>query len=175
MASSGSERSRNITAGPERRKQRLEDIESIRQLKALYATHFDEALNGGGDFPPKLLLDQFAPDAVWESSCFGHFTGHEGIRGFLEDYRSRVSFCLHYILGHAIDVTEDRSAATGRWITWEPMTLDGIAVLLAGHYNDEFQRSGGQWLFKSVRLDVAFLVPYDRGWADHRIMPEWKW
>jgi SnoaL-like protein len=175
MASSGSERSRNTTADPGRRIQRLEDIESIRRLKALYATHFDEALNGGSDFPPKLLLDQFARDAVWESSCFGHFTGHEGIRGFLEDYRSRVSFCLHYILGHAIDVTEDRSAATGRWITWEPMTLDGTAVLLAGHYNDEFQRSGEQWLFKSVRLDVAFLVPYDQGWAEHRIMPNWKW
>jgi SnoaL-like domain len=164
-----------MTSAAERRIQRLEDIENIRRLKALYATYFDEALNGGAEFPPRILLDQFTLDAVWESSSFGRFTGRDGIRGFLEDYRSRVSFCLHYILGHAIDIDEDRNAAKGRWITWEPMTLDGIAVLLAGHYTDEFQRSGEQWLFKSVRLDVAFLVPYDRGWAEQRIMPEWKW
>ena len=164
-----------MTGDEERRIQRLEDIENIRRLKAMYATYFDEALNGGGEFPPRILLDQFTPDAVWESSSFGQFTGHDRIRGFLEDYRSRVSFCLHYILGHTIDVDEDRNTAAGRWITWEPMTLDGIAVLLAGHYSDEFQRFGEQWLFKSIRLDVAFLVPYDRGWAEQRIMPEWKW
>jgi len=26
--------------------------------------------------------------------------------------------------------------------TWEPMTLDGTAVLLEGHCNDQLQRSG---------------------------------
>ena len=53
--------------------------------------------------------------------------------------------------------------------------LDGEAVLLTGRYTDEYQLSGGEWLFKNVRLDVAFVVPYLRGWAEQRIPPDWKW
>jgi hypothetical protein len=164
-----------MIGNPERRIQLLEDIEDIRRLKSLYATHFDKSLNGGGEFPSAELLDQFTTDAVWESEHFGRFEGRDNIRDFLLSYRKRVSFCLHFILGHVIDVADDRSTATGHWISWEPMTLDGEAVLLAGRYTDEYQHAGGEWLFKNVRLDVAFLVPYQRGWAEQRIPPDWKW
>jgi hypothetical protein len=164
-----------VTDSPERRVERLEDIEAIRRLKSLYALRFDEALNGGQAFPPDALLDLFTPDALWESEPFGRFEGRDEIRGLLERYAQRVSFCLHFIVGHVIDVGDDRGSASGTWITWQPMTLDGRAMVLAGHYHDDFERDANAWRVKALRLDVAFLTPHDRGWATQRIPSDWKW
>jgi hypothetical protein len=159
----------------ERRVTLLEDIESIRRLKGLYAMHFDDALNGGRPFPTEPVLDLFTKDAVWTSTPFGRFEGRDAIRGFFESYRRRVSFCLHYMINPVIDVAEDRLTATGRWHAWELMTLDGEAYILAGHYRDEYVRSDEQWLFKNVQLDVLYLTPWLRGWAKERIPADWKW
>lgn len=165
----------HVTADVERRIQQLEDIENVRRSKALYAIHFDEVVNGADDRSSRALLAQFTPDATWECDCFGRFRGRDEIGGFLEEYRRRVSFCLHYILGHVVTVAPDRATAHGRWITWEPMTVEGRAVLLAGHYEDELERAGQTWLFRTVRLEVAILTAYDQGWGRERIMADLTW
>lgn len=162
-----------MTNDTEPRVQRLEDIESIRLLKSLFATHFDDAVNDGGGFDR--VLEQFAPDAVWESEHFGTHSGAGELEAFFEHYRDRVSFCLHYVLGDIIDIADDRETAHGQWISWEPMTLDGQAVICAARYFDDYQRIAGEWRFKLVRMQVGFLAPYGDAWAPDRVPPDWKW
>jgi hypothetical protein len=29
---------------------------------------------------------------------------------------------------------------------------------------------GGEWLFASTNIDVAFFTPYDKGWAEQRFL-----
>jgi hypothetical protein len=160
----------------EGRVQLLEDMEDVRQLKSLYAKQFDEALNSGGSFPPDYLLRHFAEDATWESERFGRYQGRDELREFLVKYRERVSFALDFSVGHLIEIADDRKTARGFWTTWQPMTIDGEAHLLAGRYFDEYARIGeGQWVFTSVRLDVEFLTPYGKGWADERFPENWNW
>jgi SnoaL-like domain len=155
------------------RLQRLEALEGIRRLKALFATRLDDAVNKGAPLDP--VLEQFAPDAVWESELFGRHAGVDEIRAFLETYRARVSFCLHYIVGDIIDIADDRATARGQWISWEPMTLDGVAVILAARYFDDYRRAPEGWRFAAVRLEVGFIVPHDRGWAQERVPADWTW
>jgi hypothetical protein len=153
----------------------LEDIEDIRRLKGSFAMHFDDALNGGRPFPTAPVLALFIEDAVWSSTPFGKYEGRDAIRGFFENFARRVSFCLQYMMNPVIDVVDDRLTATGRWHVWQPMTLDGEAYILAGHYHDEYVRQDGQWLFKNVGLDVLYLTPWLRGWARERIPAGWRW
>lgn len=157
----------------ESRIQRLEDIEDIRRLKSLFATRLDDAVNNARPFDA--ALEQFATDAVWESRLFGRYTGVAQIRGFLEEYRARVSMCLHYVVGDIIDVADDRASARAQWMAWEPMTLDGQAVILAARYFDVYERSQEGWLFKTVRLAEGFLAPYGHSWAEELTPAGFTW
>jgi hypothetical protein len=84
-----------------------------------------------------------------------------------------VSFCLHYVSGDIIDVAGDRASA--QWISWEPITLDGAAVIVAGRYFDDLERGPEGWRFARVRFDVGFVAPYGDSWARERIPPDWSW
>ena len=64
----------------EKRITRLEDIEAIKQLKALYCEICDDMHN------PDRIASVFAEDAIWESPDFGQAKGHDEIRQLFQNY-----------------------------------------------------------------------------------------
>jgi hypothetical protein len=58
----------------EKRLQTLEDIETIKRLKARYCAMCDAGYDSDG------LAGLFTEDAVWDGGSFGRFEGREAIR-----------------------------------------------------------------------------------------------
>ena len=60
--------------------------------------------------------------------------------------------------------------ASGTWYLCVPATMNGRAVWLAGTYNDRYRKVGGQWLFSQVKVNMAFMTPYETGWVKERVV-----
>ncbi|MCZ2811937.1 nuclear transport factor 2 family protein [Modestobacter sp. VKM Ac-2979] len=82
----------------------------------------------------------------------------------------RVAWAMHYTVAGNVHVAPDAQSATGTgtWYLWQPMTLDGVAVWLMGRYDDHYVRSGEDWRYTSLTLDVQAVTPIDRGWVAER-------
>ena len=151
----------------------LENIEAIRRLKCAFAERLDRMVNEAG--PAQPVLDCFAETATWDSEHFGSYTGHSGLATMLRAYTEKLSFCLNFMLNHAITVDVFGKTAVGRWTTWSPMTVDGQPLILAGHYADTYGLIGDAWKITSVRLRTKFIADYRKGWAQDRIATSWTW
>ena len=143
------------------RLQRLEDIESIKQLKAKYCSFCDDNYN------PQGIASLFTPDGVWDGGDLGRAEGYDAIVKFFERAPSAFSFAIHHVMNPVIEV--DGDAATGRWYLLQPLTRrrrDGDhAMWLAGRYEDEYVRMGREWKFKRLKFITHFLASYEKGWA----------
>ena len=70
----------------ETRVQRLEDIEAIKQLKALYCEICDD------DHNPDRIVTIFTEDGIWEGKGIGTATGHGEIRALFERFQKDDEF-----------------------------------------------------------------------------------
>ena len=82
----------------ESRLTRLEDIEAIRQLKALYCEVCD------ADHDPELILTLFTEDGIWEGEGIGRHEGHEQIRRLFRSFQKTISFSQHMVHNPIIHV-----------------------------------------------------------------------
>ncbi len=160
----------------EARLRRLEDIEAIKQLKAMYCKHCDD------NYDADALASLFTEQAVWDGGgTFGRAEGREGIRRHFSGAGKRVTIARHQVMNPMIEVgvdrrgTHDPDAATGHWLLFQPCTNAGPdgeeAVWLAATYADEYRRNGDGWLISETMIDVAFFTPFDTGWLDQRFLP----
>ena len=143
----------------ERRVQRLEDLEAIRDLKARYAAACD---NG---YDADTLAAMFTEDAVWDGATLGRHVRREAIRAFFQGSSSRISFARHHVSNPLIEI--DGDTATGTWYLLQTCTYirDNQAVWGAGTYRDRYVRTAEGWRFSQVRLESHFWTPYEAGWA----------
>ena len=154
----------------ERRLRAVEDAEAIRTLKARYAELVDARYTRSGPKPAAeiepiatKLAQLFSEDAVWDGGArLGVCTGREAIRTrFLEP---TLDFSWHFFLKPRIEV--DGDCARGTWDILSPCTTrEGRAMWMVGVEEDEYVRRDGTWLHSSMRLEVVFMAPYERGWA----------
>jgi len=147
------------------RLQRLEDIESIKQLKARYCAFCDESYNAQG------IASLFTEDGVWDGGNLGKAEGHDAIVKFFERAPSAFSFAIHNVMNPIIEIDGDR--ATGRWYLLQPLTRrsrkgDESAMWLAGRYEDQYVRIGREWKFKQLKFITRLLASYQEGWAKGR-------
>ena len=147
------------------RLQRLEDIENIKQLKARYCAFCDENYNSQG------ITSLFTDDGVWDGGNLGRAEGHAEIAKFFERAPSAFSFAIHNVMNPIIEVDGDR--ATGHWYLLQPLTRrsrtgEEGAMWLAGRYEDEYVRIGGEWKFKRLKFITRVLAAYEDGWAKGR-------
>jgi hypothetical protein len=98
----------------ERRIQRLEDLEAIKQLKARYAAYCD------ANYDADALADLFTEDAIWDGGLLGYNEGREVIRQFFRGSSQRIAFALHYIVSPLIEI--DGDTASGTWYLWQTCT-----------------------------------------------------
>lgn len=146
------------------RVQELEDIEAIRRLKVRYAQLCD------ANYDPDGLAELFTEDGVWDGGDFGVYRGREAIRAFYAGISKQFSFAIHYMIGHLIDIDPSSKEATGSWYLLLPATADGRAVWLALTYNDRYRKVDGRWLFSLVKLNLAFMTPFESGWVKEPVL-----
>ncbi len=143
----------------EKRVTRLEDIEAIKQLKALYCDICDDNHN------PDRIVKIFTEDGIWEGGDFGRAEGHDAIRKLFEGFANLISFSQHNVFNPRIEVNGNR--ATGIWYLLGPFTFrrDNGARWIAARYDDDYVKVGGVWLYKHLRATIRMVAPYEKGWA----------
>ena len=126
----------------ERRLQRLEDENEIRNLLLDYGRHLD-----GRDF--KAYASLFAKDGEWVGG-FGSVSGPANIQAFMEKNMGtgpnrRNDY--HLLSNFVITVNGDSATAWSRWAFVVP-GQSGATLAQAGRYDDTLVRENGRWRFK---------------------------
>jgi hypothetical protein len=134
------------TAELEKRITRMEDIEAIKQLKALYCEICDDLHN------PNRIGALFAEDGIWESPDFGKAVGHAEIRELFRNFQKTFSFSQHNIMNPRIQV--DGTRASGIWYIMGPWTYTDTneEKWLALRYDDDYVKIGGEWKYQHLRV-----------------------
>ena len=146
----------------ERRLRVLEDIETIKKLKARYCAYCDNNYDADG------IASLFTEDAVWDGGKFGRYEGREAIRTFFRGAPRIFPFAIHQVMNPIIEVEGEQ--AKGQWYLFQPATLaeGNQAVWLAARYEEEYVKVGSEWKFKRLKVFPSFLTPYDQGWVKKR-------
>lgn len=138
----------------------LHDTLAIHQLYAKYSDAISR--NDAAAF-----ASCWTDDALW--LLLGQT--HQGKKAILQAYSQSVSatnFILHLALAPLIAI--QGSTARVRTQVVEILHFsDGGAMLLLGNYNDELQKTSGQWRFSARRIHLRYSGPFSMD--DHAFMP----
>ena len=134
----------------EKRITRLEDIEAIKQLKAIYCHICDDTHN------PDRIASIFAEGGIWEAEGFGKAEGHTAIRELFSGFREQFSFSQHNIMNPVINVDGER--ATGIWYLVGPWdaTENNRKIWMTARYDDDYIKVDGEWKYQHLRADIRF-------------------
>ncbi|MBW2427151.1 MAG: nuclear transport factor 2 family protein [Deltaproteobacteria bacterium] len=145
--------------GLEARLARIEDLEAIRTLKAIYCDICDD----GHD--PDRIVEIFSEDGVWEIEGIARAEGHAELRALFERFRDEVSFSQHQVMNPIIEVEGER--AHGTWYFFAPFTFreKDQARWLAARYEDDYVKVGGVWKIRRLCGIVRMATDYERSWA----------
>ena len=139
------------TATLEQRITRLEDIEAIKKLKAIYCDICDDMHN------PDRIGALFAEDGIWESADFGKAVGPKAVRELFQNFQKMFSFSQHNIMNPIIDVNGDH--ATAQWYIAGPwdQTEGDRKTWMTLRYNDDYVKVGGEWKYQHLRVALRML------------------
>ncbi len=140
----------------EQRIQVLEDKDAIRELTAQYC-YAVVAKDSAA------LINMFTEDGVFDMSPQMHFEGRAQLTELYTDKIAEVA-PKPFIQNHMIQVNGDK--ATGNCAVEIRLVDDGKAVTACGHYDDTYQRVGGQWKFARRDFKLYHWVPLAEGWAN---------
>jgi hypothetical protein len=154
-------------------RRRVDTSEAILQLQALKA-RYGELVDGryaagavvdGAEL--ERIADEiaglFTVDGVWDGGPgLGTATGRPAIAARLR--APTLSFSRHLFVKPSIRVEGDRASA--RWDLLCPCRgRDGRSYWMCGYEDDEYVRTAGAWLHRSMRLTTVVMAPVDEGWA----------
>jgi hypothetical protein len=144
----------------EKRIARLEDIEAIKQLKALYCEICDD------NHDPDRIVTIFTADGIWEGDGIGRAEGTAEIRKLFERFQKAMSYSHHMTMNPRIDVNGTR--ATGTWYFFGPFTFRkrNQARWQATRYQEDYVKVDGQWKIRHLRIaGPSMSADYESGWA----------
>jgi hypothetical protein len=132
----------------ENRIRTLEDIESIKKLKAKYwrcvdTQQWDE------------LAECFAEDVVFENPFWGNMAGKDHIIRVLKRAMRTIKTSHQ---GHNPEIEiADAHTAKGRWALNDRVLLaDGQFILGYGHYDEEYFKENITWKIRRSKLTYIF-------------------
>ena len=149
-----------------------EDVQAIQRQKAYYAQLVDRRTPRRGtasqdeiDAVAREIAGLFTADGIWDGgAALGVARGREEIYERLR--KPTLRFAWHFFVKPRIEVAGDD--AHGTWDILSPCTTrEGRAMWMAGVEHDTYVREAGVWLHASMRLEVIFMSPYDRGWVEN--------
>jgi hypothetical protein len=148
---------------------KLEDIEAIKQLKALYCHLVDDGINGDMAKMDELMA-RFAEDAWIDFGTEEVPDVHKGRDAVTAFYKgtvcSALSYSAHIVANPLIEVNGDK--AVGSWYVYVPCTFreTNSAVWLAGKYREEYVKVNGQWQWQSMTFRAEIQTPFEgTGWT----------
>jgi len=139
---------------------RIEDLEAIKQLKALYC----EICDDGHD--PERIVTIFTEDATWEGRGIGKAVGHAEIKQLFRRFRDTISYSQHMVMNPRITINGDRANAT--WYFLGPFTFveGNRAKWQAARYHEDYTRINGEWKIQHLRVKgPGMSADYEKGWA----------
>ncbi len=145
----------------EERITRLEDLEAIKQLKALYCDICDD------DHDPDRITSIFTEDGVWEGRGIGKAQGHAEIRSLFEGFQKVISYSQHMVMNPVIEVDGDH--AHGTWYFFGTFTFyeGNQAKWQAARYHEDYVKVSGDWKIQHLRVKgPAMSADYEKGWAE---------
>ncbi|MGH2662948.1 MAG: nuclear transport factor 2 family protein [Actinomycetota bacterium] len=153
---------------------RLEDMEAIRNLKAMYARFCDQG------YDADRLAALFTADAVWESNLFGPFEGRKAIWAYFRSLADGgISWAFHLMVAPIIEVEEGGAAATGTWYLLDLATFAGPEdpsrrdpVIATARYDDAFAKQHGEWRFTRIRAEFFQVSNLAEGWVRQPFRPD---
>ena len=146
-----------MTLSLEERVKRLEDITDIMKLQAVYGDLVDKGWNGRRIFASE-AADLFVEDCVWEcKEVAAYARGREQIAAVFGQMNNAIDFYLHSFVNPIIDIDGDMARANWRLVVGDE--IQGQYNLTYGNEQIEYVRTEAGWRFKSVRLNVARVVP----------------
>lgn len=146
----------------ERRIQILEDIAALTKFKAEYALRVDL---GRGD-----VVEMFADDATLDSGPgFGVARNKAEIAEHYRNNAKNSPFVLHHIGNPCITII-DETRAKATWLFRAEAILGstGKAVVICGHYYDEYVKVNGEWKYQSIVNRLFYVTEPSKGWAEQR-------
>ncbi|MCB8914005.1 nuclear transport factor 2 family protein [Rhodococcus rhodochrous] len=143
------------TSPLEQRITRLEDVEAIRRLKALYCEVCDD------DHNPDRIVSLFTEDGTWESTgSHGAHNGHGSIQSAFAGFRDLISFSQHNVTNLVVDVADDGKSAQGTWHFCGLLKHgDNEAFWALARYEETYRKSKGRWLIHHLRAVRLGYVP----------------
>ena len=137
----------------------LEDREAIRDLKVRYAHALDS-------YDIEAFLELFTEDTVWQSGD-RRFEGKDTLRKLVTDSFDIMPFYVHMYVSPIITILS-KTEAEGTWYMFEPETLvvngKEKAVWVCARYDETYKKIDGTWKFKTVKVNMYFQTPFDKGW-----------
>ena len=149
------------TLGLEQRITRLEDLEAIKQLKALYCEICDD------DHNQDRITSIFAEDGIWEGRGIGRAQGHAEIRKLFEGFQKAVSYSQHMVMNPVIEVDGDH--AHGTWYFFGTFTFyeGNQAKWQAARYHEDYVKVNGDWKIQHLRVKgPGMSADYEESWAE---------
>ncbi len=142
-----------------RRVQLLEDQEAVRDLGNAY-----HAL--GCERDSKGMAELFAEDAEVDYGQWGLVRGQAAIQEMFwkaigDD--EWVPFTMQFCENHRFEL--NGNTGTGRRYIWCCLVHNNESYVCIAHFDDEYVKTGGGWLYQKVKLKVYFWVPLREGWA----------
>jgi len=142
------------------RLRRMEDLEAIKQLKALYCEICDD------NHDPERIVTIFTEDAIWEGRGIAHAQGHAEIRALFERFRDSITFSQHMVMNPRITIDGNRANAT--WYFLGPFTfaVGNQAKWQAARYHEDYIKQDGVWKIQHLRIKGPTMsADYETGWA----------
>ena len=140
---------------------RLEDIESIRQLKSRYCETCDDNHNTDS------IKTIFAKDGIWEGDGIGKAVGHGEIVKLFEGFQKAISFSQHMVQNPVIEV--DGTNATGRWYFFGMFTYykNQQTRWQAARYHEKYKKIEGEWKISHLKVAAPVMsARYETGWKN---------
>ena len=146
----------------EDRLRRLEDVEAIRRLDAVYCRLLDD-----GAWSP--LVDLFTPDGVFDGLSL--VRGRADLAAFFAGLPDGgLTAFWHHVSNLEIDVDGDRASV--RSLLWQPCVVDGVPHVAAGRYADTLVRTASGWRYQVKQVRFSYWAPLAQGWDQHRFALE---
>jgi hypothetical protein len=140
---------------------KLEDIESIRQLKSRYCEICDDNHN------TDLITTIFTEDGIWEGDGIGQAIGHEAIVKLFTGFQAAISFSQHMVQNPIIEV--NGTSATGRWYFFCMFTYykNQQTRWQAARYHEAYEKVDGVWKIKHLQVVPPVMsAKYETGWKN---------
>ena len=120
----------------------LEDEKAIRELLAAYCFCVDR---GDAD----AFVELFTEDGVCDRGPWGRAEGRRALHEYISaSVGSREVKARHLSANEVVSITRDTAAARS-YVLVMNISCSPPVPLVVGHYEDQFVKTGGRWLFKS--------------------------